>query len=293
MGHVEGVVEPHSLVKLLEDLLRGENDEAPRSSISLGGSWLGAMVAGGMGYFSAKIVGVYPENPGRGLPLVRGVLLLFRGSDGEKLLDIPAEEPTGWRTAAASALALSKLGFRGGGVLGVIGAGVQARYHLRVLLQIFRFDEILVASRRMETGERLAREFGGRRVGRRDLLRRSDVVVAATNSREPVVEGDFLRSGAYVVSVGAPRPVRELDDSVKRRASCILVDSAIACEESDDACGVEAVTLRDYVRGAASCRWGDVYVYKSVGTPLFDLAIAIHIYERLSGRGKVSTSSSE
>ncbi|WP_148678971.1 ornithine cyclodeaminase family protein [Aeropyrum pernix] len=285
------VVEPRSLIRLLEELLRSEHAEAPRSSISLEGSWLGAMVAGGMGYFSAKIVGVYPGNPSRRLPLVRGVLLLFRSSDGEKVLDIPAEEPTGWRTAAASALALSKLGFGGGGVLGVIGAGVQARYHLRVLTSVFRFDEILVASRRVETGERLAREFGGRRVGRRELLKRSHVVIAATNSTDPVVEGGLLRRGAYVASVGAPRPVRELDDQVKRRAGCMLVDSDIACEESDDACGVETVTLRDYVRGVASCRWGDVYVYKSVGTPVFDLAAAIHIYERLRGSGSVSTSS--
>jgi len=114
------------------------------------------------------------------------------------------------------------------------------------------------------------------------LLRESDIVIAATSSTEPVVKGSLLREGAYVVSVGAPRPVRELDDEVKRRGRCLLADTRDGVVgESDDAQGFEEIVeLREALRGRR-CKWGDVRVYKSVGTALFDHAIAVYLWRRI------------
>ncbi|MCE4604160.1 MAG: ornithine cyclodeaminase family protein [Aeropyrum sp.] len=277
---------PHDIVDELESTLKSDYTEAPRTSLSRQGLWVGAMITEGRGFIAAKIVGVFPENPARGLPLVRGRLLLLDAETGERLLEWPAEDPTAWRTAAATALALKHLGFKGGGVLGIIGAGVQARVHAQFLTHLFGFDEVLVASRTWEKARALASLYGGMAVERRELLSKSDVVVAATTSNEPVVEGELLKSGAYVASVGAPRPVRELDDKVKSRARCVVVDSPIAGEESDDARGVESILLSDLVRGGASCGFGDIRVYKSVGTPVLDLAAAIYIYRTLGSHGQ-------
>lgn len=281
-GKIEELVDPAKLVDDIARVLASDAKAPLRASLEHGGSWLGAMPAGGLGYFAVKIVGVYPANPVRGLPLVRGVLLLFDAETGEPLLEADATPATGWRTAAASALALRLMGFRGGGTLGIIGAGVQGEYHARVLGTVYGFDEILVHSKTRVRAEELARRHGGRAVEMMELLRRSDVVVAATSSREPVVRGGVLREGTKVVSVGAPKPVRELDAETVKRARCILVDTreGVLAETEDVEGAEELVELAEALKGR-ECRFGELRVYKSVGTALFDLAIALHLYERL------------
>ncbi|MCE4610531.1 MAG: hypothetical protein F7B17_00995 [Desulfurococcales archaeon] len=286
-GVVDGLLTPRLMVEWVEKVLKDPSaTEAPRASLEAGGSWLGVMAASGFGRHVVKVVGVYPENPGRGLPLVRGLLLSIDSSTGDRVFEAPAEEPTGWRTAAASALALKLLGFSGGGVLGVIGAGVQARYHLKVLTGLYGFDGVLVYSRTPRKAEALAREYGGRAVSLGEVLRGSDVIVAATTSTEPVVTGE-ARRGSYIVSVGAPKPVREVSDEVLQAAGCVLVDSPIAPEESEDAARApKTATLREVLQGKAECRPGDYKVYKSVGTPLLDLAAALAIEEAIKSRGR-------
>ena len=56
----------------------------------------------------------------------------------------------------------------------------------------------------------------------------------ATNAREPILHGAWLKPGAHVNSVGSPRPTwRELDDEAMR--NCLVVDSREAVlKESGD-----------------------------------------------------------
>jgi alanine dehydrogenase len=279
---VDRLVDPQLLVDTLERVLAAGAIAPKRLAVEHRGSWIASMLAAGQNYFVVKVVGVYPDNPGRGLPLVRGRLLLFDATTGDLLLEAPAEQPTGWRTAAASALALKLMGYRGGGVLGVIGAGVQANYHLKLLTKLYSFDDILIHSRTRLKAERLAELYGGRVVDLDYLLSRASVVVAATTSRTPVVKGRLLRSGSYVVSIGAPRPVRELDEDVMKRARCVVVDTreGVLSESDDVPSWVRVVELAELLKGVARCDEGDIRVYKSVGTATLDLAIALHLYER-------------
>lgn len=278
---VDRLVDARSLMAMIERALVEAPKPPVRVSMEYSGSWFGVMPASGLGFYVVKLVGVYPENPGRGLPLVRGVLLLFDPRSGDLLMEADAGPATGWRTAAATALALKLLGYTGG-TLGLIGAGVQARYHLRVLRDTLGYDKLLVYSRTRGKAESLALEYGGRVVDSlREVLVNSDTVIAATTSREPVVLGSMLRSGAIVASVGAPRPVREFDPEVTRRSRCLLVDTREGVmSESDDWVGAERLLeLSEALRGGR-CDWGDVRAYKSVGYSLLDLAVAVHLYER-------------
>lgn len=290
-GDVDRLADPEGLVEDVERLLASGASAPPRLSLEHRGSWLGVMPAAGQGFYAVKIVGVYPGNPGRGLPLVRGRLLLLDAETGEALLEADAAPATGWRTAAATAAALRLLGGTSG-VLGVVGAGVQARYHLRLLTRLYSCSTVLVASRNKARAWELAKSYGGEAVSLEKLLRRSDVVVAATTSPSPVVLGGLLRSGAVVASVGAPRPVRELDREVLLRARCALVDtregvlreSGDLDEEAVGETGVELVELGEALRGR-KCGWGDIGLYKSVGAALLDLAAALHLYRRLRSAG--------
>lgn len=286
-SEVDRLVDPAGLLEDVESVLRSQGVVAPaRLSLEHSGSWLGVMPSAGQGFYAVKVVGVYPGNPERGLPLVRGRLLLVDAGTGELLLEADAEAPTGWRTAAATALALRLLGGTRG-VLGVIGAGVQAEYHLRLLTRVYRYSRVLVYSRTRSRAEELAARYGGEAVGHEELLRSADTLVAATTARSPVVLGRLLRSGAVVASVGAPRPVRELDRGTLQRARCVLVDTreGVLSESSDvDEELVEIVELGEALRGK-NCPAGEIRVYKSVGTAALDLAIALHLYRRLARRG--------
>ena len=283
-GDVDRLVDPGELVEEIKRVILSDARAPLRASVEEAGSWLGAMPAGGLGFFAVKIVGVYPDNPKKGLPLVRGILLLLDSSSGDILLEADAAPATGWRTATATALALRLLGYTGGGTLGLIGAGTQASYHLKVFSRLYGFDKLLVYDLAKERAERLAGEYGGRVVSRREVLVGSDVIIAATTSREPVVEGRLLKSGAVVASIGAPKPVRELDQATLERARCILVDTREGVlGEAGELEGLERLPelleLKEALQGK-TCDMGDVKVYKSVGTALFDLAVAIHLYKK-------------
>src|SRR4030095_8804214 len=67
-----------------------------------------------------------------------------------------------------------------------------------------------------------------------EAVRDADIVCTVTTAREPVLKGAWLRRGALVCAVGAPRPNwRELDDEAM--SNVVIVDSyAAASQESGD-----------------------------------------------------------
>ncbi len=67
-----------------------------------------------------------------------------------------------------------------------------------------------------------------------EAVRGADVLVTATSAVEPILKGAWLKLGAHVNAVGAPRPAwRELDDAAM--ANLLVVDSrAAVLKESGD-----------------------------------------------------------
>lgn len=275
---VDASVDPGELVADIRSVYLSQYISYDRVSSTIGDTWIGIM----RGYlrdlgFLVKIVGVYPRSE----PRVKGLVLVVDIDSGDVKALIDGYSLTGWRTACASALAQEIMGGRGIDVLGVIGAGTQASYHLRVFTKLFRVGRILISSRTADRAKSLAREYGGEVVPLEELNKKATSIVAATNSTEPVVRGDLLGPGTIVISVGAPKPVRELDKRVVEKAGCALVDTKRGVlEESEDVEGIELVELGEALRGSL-CRFREVKLYKSVGTAVLDLAGAYHIAKRL------------
>ncbi|MCE4625991.1 MAG: NAD(P)-binding domain-containing protein [Desulfurococcales archaeon] len=279
---VEKILDPIALIEDIRVTLTSDAAEAPRHGVSLGDTWYASMTSMGLGLITTKMVGVYLRNPTIGLPLVRSISAVYHQDTGEPLILYEANKATAYRTAAATALALQLLGAREGGILGIIGAGVQGRHHGLLLKEVFKPRIVLVASRTREKAESLARELGGRAVERRELLSEADIIVSATTSTTPVVEGALLRPGAIVASVGAPSPVRELDEETGKRGVCLLADTREGVlRESEDYRGfVRVVDLAEALKGE-ECRAGEVKVYKSVGRSLFDHAVSVQLVRKL------------
>ncbi len=284
---IDKLVEPEGLINKMKNVLISDSSAPLRPSLEEKGSWFSSMTARGLGYYVVKLVGVYPKNLERGLPLVRGLVLLFDAERGDLLLEADAERFTAIRTAAATALALKVMKAHGG-ILGIIGAGTQGTAHATFLSKIMRFERYFIYDYDTKRAERLAKELGGEVANLRDLLTNSDVIVSATTSRKPVILGKLVKRGTRIASIGAPKPVKEADLDTLKRAHCILVDTKegvlneAGCFEDVAKSGtdLELVELREVLRGIKDCVPKEIWFYKSVGTALFDLATAIYLYEK-------------
>ncbi|ABL89047.1 ornithine cyclodeaminase [Pyrobaculum islandicum DSM 4184] len=263
-------------VEAVETIRRAYFSDAkflPRQAITVGETWFAPMVGyiAGQG-ITVKLVGIYPKAK----PAVKAVVLVFDVETGAPQALINGTQLTAWRTAAASGVAAQVLGVKPAEV-GIIGAGVQGEYHLRVFKALFPQAQFKIYDIYEDKAREVAQRWGAKLTSLTDVLK-SDLIIAATTSRTPVVFGRELKEGATVISIGAPRPVRELDDEVKRRAGCFLVDNPHAAEETDDI-GGSWVYIGDFLKGR-ECKFGEIKVYKSVGNPLFDAAMASYVLEK-------------
>ncbi len=272
---MDSLVDPGELVEWIRRAYLSESAVPQRTAMSIGDAWIGSMpgYVAGMGY-ALKVVGIFPRSE----PRVRGLVVLANPETGEFPAVIDGSSLTGWRTAAASALAYGLMGGGRIGEMAVVGTGAQAAYHVLVFRRLYSPRRIVVYGRTPGRAEALAGRLGVE-AGEGDGYHDADVVVAATNSREPVLRGSRLAGGSVVLSVGAPRPVRELDDGLLARARCALVDNVEGVLTETDDRAPRLVGLGDALRGAP-CEWGDVKLYKSVGYALLDVAAGWYIYSR-------------
>jgi ornithine cyclodeaminase/alanine dehydrogenase-like protein (mu-crystallin family) len=190
------------------------------------------------------------------------------------------------RTAAVSAAATKTLARRDAAVLAILGSGVQAQSHLEALRLVRDFREVRVWSPR---NARAFAEHVGVRLARsaKDAVRGADVVLVATTSRTPVLEGEWLSPGMHVNAVGAPRPDwRELDDNVLRKAKLYVEQREAAFRESGDviAGGKIFAEIGEVFGGSKPGRESaeEITLFKSVGVAVEDLASAELVYRSAS-----------
>ena len=183
------------------------------------------------GALTTKLVSLFPRNTDR--PTHQAVILAFDPLTGTPAALMDGEAITAARTAAGSALATDLLARRDVATLAVLGAGVQARAHLRALPRVRRFREIIIGARDTSKASALAREIASeagvsvRAASFSDAVRAADVVCACTHSAEPVVRRQWLRPGTHVNSVGYNTAGREVDGETVA-ASLVVVESRAA-----------------------------------------------------------------
>src|SRR5207253_25903 len=115
----------------------------------------------------------------------------------------------------------------------------------------------------------------------------ADVIVVATDAREPVLKGAWLKPGAHVNAVGAPRPDwRELDDDVMLGSTLIVDSREGALKESGDVILSGAPIFAEAGEVFANLRrpaQGATTVFKSLGLAVEDIATAQLVYDALGG----------
>lgn len=267
----------------LIDFSAGKITQPVRQILAQQGGFLGVMPASG-GSLGVKLISLYPGNADKGLPTHMALIVLLRPETGEPLAVMEGEYITEMRTAAVSAVATDALAAPDARVLAILGSGAQARGHAEMLGRVRVFSEIRVWSRNPDHAAAFAAEIGATSLPAEQAVRGADVVVTATGSATPVLEGAWLKPGAHVNAIGAYRPDRrELDDTAM--ANTVIVDSrAAAAKESGDIILSGAkiyAELGEILAGTKSAPVSETTVFKSLGMAVEDVVTADLVYARV------------
>jgi len=234
---------------------------------------------------------------------VRYQVHLYSMDDGALRAIMDAQLLTTLRTGAASAVATRRLARRDAGVVAVIGSGREAFMQLEAMRVAGYAKSAKVYSPTKANRESFAAYFRTKLemniidvASAESAIDGADIVVAAIASSQPAVMGRWLRPGMHVNSVGTARPtLREIDEDVLRRSDIIVVDSrhGVFTEAGDCVIAKEwlqpeqACELSELVCGRASARSSDqqITLFKSVGTAVQDIALAVRIYQNAHAMG--------
>ncbi len=290
-----------------EGFLRGDARAEPRIIADMGRGSALVMAARDPSYLAVKYIGVYPGNAALGLPTANSAVLLAESSTGMPVALIDGSTLTAYRTAAASAVAAKYLAPGGPLTVGFVGSGLQARAHAAALRHVLgpRISRVLVYDVARDRAEALAGELRGSMAPEAAaaadpdaLVASSDLVVAATTSRDPVFRGDVLHDGRsrLIISIGwLDANSEEVDRETVRMSSLVAVDTEAALAESaeirralesGDLDRGRIITLAELVRRARGGWSGPppgISLYKGVGTALEDLFAAEAVYISLRG----------
>jgi ornithine cyclodeaminase/alanine dehydrogenase-like protein (mu-crystallin family) len=241
---------------------------------------------------------VFDGNLALGLPNHLAIVNLFDPATGAVSCVMDATYITGIRTAAAAVLSHKLLSRPDSRTATIVGAGVQAREHLRLLPLVRDLDDIQICSLEFEHADRLARLHPNAHA-ERDIeraIRRSDIVCLATHSPTPVIEADWVKPGTHVSSVGYHPPLGELPVALARE-SRLFVETMdafaappVGCAELKDIDRSNAATLGDVVndrrRGRSS--ESEITAYKAMGIAMEDMVAANLAYRsaQRSGGGR-------
>ena len=224
--------------------------------------------------------------------------LLFDTKSGALRAIISSNHMTGLRTGAASGVAAKFLACEDADSIGVLGSGVQAWYQVEALCAVRNVKHVKVFSPNELHAKAFAAIIRAKlrvdvelAVSAREAVRHSAMVVAATTSSTPVIEGEWLEPGMHISAVGAnTRTKSELDIACFERGSVVADSRGQVLEETGDlraavesgrvSAGVVFAELSDLAGGLKQGRTSpeQITIFKSVGVALQDVALASSLF---------------
>jgi len=231
-----------------------------------------------------KLLTVHPDNYSvRRMPTIQGEVVVIDTDEGTRLGILDGIAVTVRRTAALTMLAARKVAPDPYGPVLVMGAGAQAREHLRAFHEILVSEKAYICSKHGTSARELAREaqewgLDAEAVASpSEVLGECTVIVTATTSSTPVLDAG-VRGDAFIAAIGSFSPqAAELPAELVHRSRLFVDTMEGAKEEAGDfiLAGVDwsrVMPLED-VEEADKSEQGPV-IFKSVGHALFDLAAA-------------------
>lgn len=248
-----------------------------------------------------KAGGYWPGNVQKGLTNHQSTIFLFDADTGKIRAVIGGNLLTALRTAAAAAVSVAYLARKDAKVLGIIGAGHQAKFQLEAIAGQRKFEKIVAWNRSPEKlkglatiSESLGLPFQS--VSQPELGAQSDVIVTITSSFVPILKSTNVKPGTHIACMGTDtKGKQEVDTALLATANVFTDEIAQAvsigeCQHAiasgvlklDDISELGSVIIGNHV-GRRSDH--EITVYDGTGVALQDLAVANVVLERVIQQG--------
>jgi len=161
------------------------------------------------------------------------IVILYDLRTGEPLAFMHETYLSGLRVGATSALAVSLMAREDASVLGLYGTGMQAIPGCRAICAVRPIRRVQVYSPNPDHRAAFVARMQGEPFDvvavddPRDVVRGAHVVSCATNSRVPVLKGEWLEPGQMVVTIANSDVINarhEVDEATFARASAIVIN---------------------------------------------------------------------
>ncbi len=262
----------------------------------------------GIGAMGSK-VGLHGFEVPAGIEKAQDMTVLYSTDTGEVLAVIWSSAITDYRTGAMSGVAAKYLACSGSKILGILGSGKQARTQLMALVLARPIRKVLVYSpnpqHRKAYAEEMSQKLGMEVVpveNAKRVVEAAEILVTATDSEEPVFDGDWLQEGTHVISIRSAHKVDislgrmrrgEIDERTVERSNLIAMTALEQAEVQESPDLIDAirqnrvVELGAIIAGRAEGRTSErqITLCRCFGMGLLDVAAAGRVYQLAVGKG--------
>jgi len=187
--------------------------------------------------FVVKLATGFFNNPKLGLPPFSGCMLVLSAKTGQVLHVLLEEgELTNHRTAAAGAVVARHMAPQGLAVIGICGAGVQARLQADYLRRVTQCRTLVLWARDAERAAEAVRDIARMGYSARvaesveELASSARLIVTTTAAHEPYLLARHIKPGTHVTAMGSDTPEKnEIDPAILGRAALVVADSVPQC----------------------------------------------------------------
>lgn len=248
-----------------------------------------------------KAGGYWPHNlEKRGEINHQSTVFLFDPDTGKVAAMVGGNLLTALRTAAASSVSIRHLARKDASVMGMIGAGHQAKFQLRAALETHSFDKVIGWNYHPEMLPGLAEvaaEFGlpFQEVPLEGMVE-ADVVISITSSFSPIFGTAHIAEGTHVACMGTDTVGKQECDAELVAKATVFTDEvaqSVSLGEAQHAVAAglimetEVNQIGDVINGVHKGRSSDdeITLFDGTGVGLQDLAVAASIVEVAKEKG--------
>ena len=246
-----------------------------------------------------KVIGYNTNNKNLGLPTITAVIILHDPKTSFPIAIMDGTSITAIRTGAAGAVAAKHLARKDSKIIGIIGAGVQARTQLLGLNELFNIEDIRI----YDLDIRASKEFASNmseKIGikinvcsnAKAVVIGSDIIVTVTPSMKPIVMDDWIKPGAHINAMGADEPGKEeIDPKILSRAKIVVDDREETMRRGEINVPISKgiikaedihADLEEIVTGKKTSRISDkeITLFDGAGVAIEDVAVAWAVYKQ-------------